>query len=252
MPSNALPFALPSPPLSLLDNASLFIDFDGTLVELAERPDAVVVDDPLRDLLSGLAAALPGRVALVSGRSIEQLDGFIGPLAAELGLAGSHGAEHRWRDGLHHSPERPEALDAAESALREFARRHEGIVIEPKSYGVGLHYRLAPAHGERALEIAGALAEEHGLGLQPGKMMVELKLSAGDKGSAIRTFMDRAPMAGTVPVFLGDDLTDEPGFAVARELGGAGILVGQPRETGARYWLDGVSAARAWLAEALK
>lgn len=251
MPPDARTFALPSPPLSLLADASLFIDFDGTLVEIAERPDAVVVDDPLRDLLSDLAEALPGRVALVSGRSIAQLDDFIGPLAAELGLSGSHGVEHRWRDGATHLPERPQALDAAQRALCDFARRHEGVVIEPKSYGVGLHYRLAPAHGERALAVAGELAEAHGLGLQPGKMMVELKLAAGDKGSAIRTFMEREPMAGTVPIFLGDDLTDEPGFQAAAALGGAAILVGPPRETAARYGLDGVSAARAWLAGAI-
>lgn len=234
-----------------MKDASLFIDFDGTLVEIAERPDAVVVDEPLRDLLGALAESLPGRVTLVSGRSVEQLDGFIGPLAAELAIAGSHGTEHRWPDGRVDAPERPASLDRAERALLDFAARHEGVVIEPKSYGVGLHYRLAPAREEQALELAGALAQEHGLGLQPGKMMVELKVAAGDKGSAIRAFMAEPPMAGTRPLFLGDDLTDEPGFAAAADLGGAGVLVGPGRETEARYVLPDVAAARAWLAGAL-
>ncbi len=249
---NALVPVLPLPPAGLLNGASLFIDFDGTLVELAERPDRVTVDDALRDLLGRLGCAFPGRVALVSGRSIAQLDQMLGPLTSNLAVAGSHGAERRWSDGIIEHPARGTELDAAAAALTEFAFAHPGTVVEPKSYGVALHYRLAPADEARARRVAAELAKQHGLAVQHGKMMVELKVAGGDKGSAVRAFSAQREMAGAPPIFIGDDLTDEAGFEAAQALGGAGVFVGSPGFTVARYGLPDVAATRAWLASAIE
>ncbi|MGK6318500.1 trehalose-phosphatase [Sphingomonas sp. DT-204] len=242
--------SLPQPPAALLDGASLFLDLDGTLLDLIDRPEDVVADDALRALLLALTERLGGRVAVVSGRSLAQLDAILGSVCDAIALSGSHGCEHRWR-GVLAQPERPASLDRVAEAFRRFAGAHPGVMVEGKSYGVGLHYRLAPAVAAPALALAESLAGEHGLTVQPAKMMVELRVPGGDKGAAVRRLMRRPPMAGTRPVFLGDDLTDEPGFEAARQLGGSGVLVGPERETAAQYRLAGPAAVRAWLSEAV-
>ncbi|WP_448663259.1 trehalose-phosphatase [Sphingomonas sp. CJ20] len=241
--------ALATPPVALLDGASLFLDFDGTLVDLIDRPDQVTADPQLRELLSGLHARLGGRLAVISGRSLAQLDAMLGPIAHEIGLAGSHGTEHRWR-GLMAQPDRPAALDLATGRFHGFAARNAGVLVEEKSYGVALHYRARPQAEPDALHLARELAGDHDLLVQEGKMMVELRVPGGDKGTAIARMMEHAPMAGTRPVFLGDDWTDEPGFAAVEKLGGAGVLVGAERATAAHYHLGNPAAVRAWLAEA--
>ena len=238
---------LPSPPADLLDGASVFLDFDGTLVELAERPEAVVVDAELTGLLDRLSERLRGRVALVSGRSIQQLDGFLEGTRAFLALVGSHGAETRLAGDAIVRPDRPASLDEAARVFAASFGDREGVVIEVKSLGVGIHYRLDPSVEDAAHALAQAFAATNDLEVQHGKMMIELRLPGHDKGSAIAALMDRAPFAGHPPVFLGDDLTDEPGFAAASRLGGAGIVVGPPRNTAARYRLDSVATVRAWL-----
>jgi trehalose 6-phosphate phosphatase len=247
MLSDDRPLLLPPPPRNLFRQASLFMDFDGTLVEIVERPDAVVVDAALISLLANLRLAFEDRLAIVSGRSLAQLDTMLGPLAEALALSGSHGNEHRWR-GVTAHPVRPAALDAAVDALTDFAAAHPGALVEIKSYSVALHYRQAPSIGAPAQAIAARLAAEHELSLECGKMVVELRVAGGDKGVAVRRLMARPPMAGTLPLFLGDDLTDEAGFEAARALGGMGILVGEPRSTAAEFGLPDVAAARAWLA----
>lgn len=238
---------LPPPPVNLLDGASLFLDFDGTLVELAERPDAITVDAGLADLLDRLAERLSGRVILVSGRSIDQLDQFLGRAGGAFSMVGSHGTETRVAGGAIVRPNRPESLDAA---ARLFAARfhgRDGVVIEAKSLGVGLHYRLDPSVESEAKGLAQAFAAANDLHVQHGKMMVELRLPGHDKGTAISALLTRAPFAGHPPVFLGDDLTDEPGFAACTEHGGAGILVGEGRNTAAHYRLPDVAAVHAFL-----
>lgn len=245
------PFMLPPPPIALLEGASLFLDFDGTLVELVERPDAVIVDAALRDLLGGLGALYDGRLAIVSGRSIAQLDALLGPVARTVALSGSHGSEHR-RDGVSAHPVRPAALDEVAQAMRTFAASHPGTLVETKSFGVALHYRLTPDVETAAEALAERLGRAHDLAVQPGKMMVELRVAGGDKGTAVQRMMARPPMTGTTPLVLGDDLTDEAAFAAARALGGAGILIGPARETAALYALPGVADARAWLAGVLE
>ena len=240
---------LHAPPLDLLASASLFLDFDGTLVELADRPDQVRADPHLRALLARLAGAMPGRVAIVSGRSLAQLDAMLGDAADLLALAGSHGAELRV-GGADRPATPPAALGGIAARMDAFAAARSGVVVERKSLGVALHYRLAPTHEADALALAETLANEHGLFLQRGKMMGEVRVD-GDKGRAIARLGAGAAMAGFRPLVFGDDLTDEAGFAAAAGLGGAGVLVGEPRATAAVHALPHGAAVRRWLGDAL-
>ena len=233
------------PPADLLAGASLFLDFDGTLVELAPRPDAVVVDEPLRTLMRDLLRALDGRLAIITGRSIAQIGGFFGDL--RTAVSGSHGLEFCWADGRRAAPPAPAWLAGAYTQARALAEANDGVVIEEKPFGVALHYRLRPEAEAACHALASAIAAEGGGVIQPGKMMVEVRPAGDDKGSAVRRFMVDAAMAGTRPVFIGDDLTDEPAFRAARELGGHGILVGPPRDTAADYALGSVADTLAWL-----
>ncbi|KQM68073.1 hypothetical protein ASE75_00560 [Sphingomonas sp. Leaf17] len=226
----------------------MFLDFDGTLVELAETPDGVVVDAELNGLLAALPVMLGGRVAIVTGRSIAQIDALLG--MPDLPVAGSHGAEQRV-SASHDTPQRPPALDAASAAFRGFANRDPHLVVEDKSLGTALHYRQSPGHEGAARALAEGLAASLDLVVQHGKMMVELR-APGDKGRAIAALMAAPPFAGTVPVFLGDDLTDEDGFVAVAALGGTGILVGPPRDTAATARLDGVADVRRWLMNSLE
>jgi trehalose 6-phosphate phosphatase len=239
-----------APPPVVPDDVSLFFDFDGTLVDLAATPDAVVVDQPLLDQLDALAQRLPGRVAIISGRSIVQLDAMLGRHAQLFAVAGSHGAERRTPLDGHVAAERPASLEAAAEAFVAFADAN-GLLYEAKSLGAGLHYRMAPTFEPEAIRLAEDLAATHSLTLQRGKMMVELR-TPGDKGAALRTLIATPTMAGTAPLFFGDDVTDEDGFEAARDLGGAGILIGEPRPTAATYRLDDVAALRGWIAAMLE
>lgn len=238
-------------PPPAIDSAShsLFVDFDGTLVPLVDHPELVRADAELVELLTALHRRFAGRIALVSGRSIAQLDHMVGPVAAEIALAGSHGAEVR-RDGRLIEPPRPEGLDGAIADVRSYGAGHPEMIIEEKSHGVAMHYRVAPILEEPVKRRAQAIAEKHGLDVQHGKMMVELRGPGWNKGEAVMALMAEAPMAGSRPVVIGDDLTDEPALRVAGEMGGFGVLVGARRETSALYGLADVGAVRHWLWEA--
>jgi len=243
------PLLVPSlarPPLDR--EVSLFLDFDGTLVDLVDRPDNVVADTKLCGLLEAVRARLAGRLAIVSGRSLVQLDAILGPLAAQLTLAASHGTEYR-REGRTEAPPRPASLDGIAGPLRLFADRHEGVLLEEKSFGVALHYRMAPSMAADAQALAAKLARDHGLFVQQGHDMVELRPPGHDKGQAIRHLLKASPFAGTPPVFLGDDITDESGFEMASAMGGYGVLVGGMRTSAARFRLAGPARVRHWLKE---
>lgn len=234
---------LTSPPHPDPARDALFLDFDGTLVPLEDRPDAVEVPDALIDRVHELASRLAGRLAIVSGRSIDVLDDFG---LSGLALAGSHGAEWRLPGSAHEMRPRPASLDRAASAFRAFADAHEGVIFEDKPLGAALHFRLAPAMAQPAI----ALAQEHvaDLHLQHGHAMIELRVAGVDKGTAIAMLMDLAPFAGARPLFFGDDVTDESGFAMAASLGGHGVLVGADRVTQASFALPDPAAVNAWLA----
>jgi trehalose 6-phosphate phosphatase len=238
------------PPLSRLAPAALFLDFDGTLVELAEAPGAIAVPSGLKPLLDGLAERLEGRLAIVSGRAIDDLQGHLGSSAAVL--SGSHGAELRYADGRSIKVTAPPGLEAAREAVRRFAGDSTGLLIEDKPAGVALHYRLVPEREGAVGDFLADLAGRTGLALQRGKMVAELKPVGADKGAALRRLMAEPPFAGARPVFVGDDLTDEHAFEAAAALGGEGVLVGPARASAARWRLDGVAEVTRWLEAAAR
>lgn len=239
---------LPAPPHHLLQNASLFLDFDGTLVALAARPDAIHVDDALPGLLTRLQTTLGNRVAVISGRPIADIRNYL--KNENLIVAGSHGLEISWPDGRHWSLNPPPSLALVRDDVRELSMAHPGVLIEEKPFGVAIHYRQAPEAREFCRQRAIELSQRTNLRLQTGKMVFELKAPGADKGTAIDMLMRETPMLGYSPLFLGDDDTDEAGFTAVARMGGAGILVGPVRQTAAAYALPDVKGAVAWLSKA--
>jgi trehalose 6-phosphate phosphatase len=233
------------PALSRLAPAALFLDFDGTLVELAEAPDAIAVPSGLTPLLDRLRERLDGRLAIVSGRAVEDLRRHLSVSVAVL--SGSHGAELHYPDGRSIPVSAPPGLAEARESIRRFAAGSEGLLVEDKPAGVALHYRLAPERADEADAFLESLAQRSGLVLQRGKMVAELRPHGCDKGAALRRLMAEPPFAGARPVFVGDDLTDEDAFRAAASLGGEGVLVGPDRPSAARWRLDGVAEVAAWL-----
>jgi trehalose 6-phosphate phosphatase len=226
---------------------AFFLDFDGTLVDIAATPDSVDPGPAEIGLLAKLMQATQGAVALVSGRSIARMDELFAPLV--LPAAGQHGAERRDAQGRRHRHRFPaHALRPVAGGIRSFAARHRGLVFEDKGESVALHYRLAPELAGAAYEAVREAAAPLGdaVEVQTGKMVVELKPAGCDKGAAIETFMREPPFAGRVPVFLGDDVTDEHGFRVVNRLGGHSVKVGDG-DSAARWRLENPAAARAWL-----
>ncbi len=236
---------LPSPPVSLLDGAALFLDFDGTLVELAETPDSIRVSPRLRSLLDRLRHRLEGRLAIVSGRSLADLDRHLP--SSGIAFSGSHGLELKLADGTALPLSVPIGLDDVHERVRRFAAETDGLIAEEKPAGIALHYRRAPDAGARVAQFMEELARKRGFSVQHGAMVSELRPDGADKGDALRAFMTEPEFADARPLFVGDDLTDEHGFAAAAELGGAGILVGPARKTAARYRLPSVAAVADWL-----
>jgi trehalose 6-phosphate phosphatase len=232
-----------------LDPASscLFLDVDGTLLDFGPTPDSVKVDQALLLLLEAAERACSGAVALISGRSLAQLDALFAP--HRWPAAGLHGLERRDAAGrLHvHGPERlPEEIV---EELRAIARRHPGLLLEEKGRAVALHYRNAAELADCLTRSVNALTETHAaddLHVQPGDYVLELKPSGITKAHAISAFMQLTPFRGRTPVFAGDDLTDLHGFEAVEAHGGVSIAVG-PRVTAA-HQLASPAELRAWLA----
>jgi len=232
----------------LVENAALFVDVDGTLVEFTPSPRDTIVTQSTKSLLLRAHVALHGAVALVSGRSIEQLDRMFAPL--RLPTAGQHGQERRRADGTTSSSgELGSVLDPARRRLRKFLNRVPGVLLEEKSLGLALHFRRVPsAEGQVVNEALNAAAElGDGVEIQLGSMVVELKALRSNKASAVAAFMEEAPFKGRVPVFVGDDLTDAGALEWASANGGIAVAVG-PRVR-ATYWLRDSDAVNAWLTE---
>lgn len=243
--------ALPPPPGLHADAIALFLDVDGTLVDIEREPGAVHVPERLCQILGDLKQATDGALALVSGRSLKQLDRLFSPL--RLSAAGLHGLERRnLRTEVVRAKPNPAIFDAARERLRAFADQHPGLLLEDKGLTLALHYRQAPEHQEGAARIAKAViaASRGALVLLEGKMVFELKPPGCDKGEAIAAFMREVPFAGRQPVFAGDDVTDEAGFAIVNRLGGVAIRIGaDDRPTAAVYGHEDVSAMQAWLVD---
>jgi trehalose 6-phosphate phosphatase len=209
----------------LSPSCALFLDFDGTMVDIAPQPHAVHVPQPLLATLQELRTVLHGALAVISGRPIAQIDAFLEPL--QLAVAGVHGAERRDADGrmhlLHTHP-----LDHVEEAARTLAAQHERLLVESKRGSLALHYRQAPELEELCVRaMSDAVSESPGITLLRGKMVVEAKPGGASKGRAIEDFLAEPPFAGRTPVFIGDDVTDEVGFSTVQRLGGVGIKVGE-------------------------
>jgi trehalose 6-phosphate phosphatase len=188
---------------------------------------------------------LSGRLALLSGRSLADVRSYLRPL--DVAAGGSHGLELAQASEHTVVLEAPPGLRDAILQLKQLESAEPGVLVEAKPGGAAIHYRRAPSAETICRETAARIAKEIGMVLQHGKMVVELKHPSANKGQALRQFMSAPPFAGTKPVFVGDDLTDEDGFAAARELGGAGILVGHERPTHAIFRLENVGSVQAWL-----
>jgi len=235
------------------DRWALFLDVDGTLVPIAETPSAVRVGDDLVPLLQSAQAGCYGALALVSGRPLAALDSLFAPLV--LPAAALHGQERRRGDGVVLSPPAPKAaLAAVRPALADYAAAHAGLILEDKGDSLALHYRLASERGDAVRRLARDLAQDQPLlRLIEGRKVVEFVPLGADKGSAIAAFMAEPPFAGCVPVYAGDDTTDEDGFAEVNRRGGVSIKVASPETDGAaggtaaRYRVASVVDLRDWL-----
>jgi trehalose 6-phosphate phosphatase len=236
---------MPSLPLPEADSA-FFFDFDGTLVDLADRPEAVQVAPGLaRDLLA-LQRRAGGALAIITGRPVAQVDARLWP--AQLPSAGVHGAERRAADGRWHRCPLP-ALDGAAARLEAFCADHPGLRLERKPGALALHYRGADAFADaalRAMEDAQARTVDGDLVLLHGKKVIELKPAAVDKGRAVAAFMAEPPFAGRRPWCFGDDVTDEAAFEAVLAWGGVAVKVGAGASV-ATGRLDDPAALRAWL-----
>lgn len=238
-----------TPPIARLDWA-YFLDVDGTLIDIADRPDAIRVDTALLDLITQLHRASGGAVALVTGRSLSDLDHHLGPL--RLPLAGQQGLERRDASGrlwIHAAP--PAAKVSIKEALAPVLARHPGLLLEDKGLTLALHYRQAPRLAAYAHRLMGRLALLAGpdLELQPGKRVAEIKPAGFDKGTAVAEYLSEPPFRGRRPVFIGDDLNDEHGFAEVNRLDGVSIKVGKGTSC-ARFRLADVAAVHRWLSHA--
>ena len=224
-----------------------FLDVDGTLIDLAETPDAVHVDAALLELIARLARASGGAVALVSGRALAFLDERLGALG--LPMAGQHGLERRDAAGQVHTHAAPAAARRTiKLALEPVLARHPGLLLEDKGLTLALHYRRVPQLAGYAQRLMARLARaaDAGLEVQRGKLVAEIKPAGIDKGTAIAAYLAEAPFKGRRPVFIGDDLNDEHGFAEINRLDGVSIRVGAGRSC-ARFRLPDVAAVRRWL-----
>jgi trehalose 6-phosphate phosphatase len=249
MPTQNLAIALPAPQPLQPDKAALFLDLDGTLAPIAARPQDVRPDPRRTRLLERLAHRLDGRLAVISGRTLADIDRILeGSVTA---VAAVHGLVLRDAQGrVTQTPAHP-GLESALLDLRTFAARDSGMLVEEKGLSVALHFRLAGRHADDARTCARHIAQATGLALQEGDMVQELRTPGPTKGDSVRAFMALPPFLGATPLFLGDDATDEDGFAAADALGGLGVAVGNHRAQHARCRLPDVDAALAWLEASL-
>ncbi|MCK9283473.1 MAG: trehalose-phosphatase [Rhodocyclaceae bacterium] len=243
------PFIAPPSPRN---EWAYFLDVDGTLLDIAETPSDVFVDVALLDLIARLYRASSGALALVSGRSLSDLDSLVG--SARIPMAGQHGLERRDGAGrlwIHATP--PKAKCAIKEALTPIVERHTGLILEDKGLTLALHYRKVPHLGTYVLRLLSRLSKitDTPFELQRGKCVVELKPAGVDKGTAIAEYLSEDPFRGRTPVFIGDDLNDEHGFSEVNKLDGISVKVGTGPSC-ARYRLPDVADVRHWLASALR
>lgn len=221
-----------------------FFDFDGTLADIAPRPESVQVDPRVPPALQALQARCGGALAVLSGRPVAQIDHHLQP--AVLPAAGQHGAERRRADGRWQRIP-PPPLAPVLPPLQALVQADPALVLEVKTRALALHYRDAPARAaDCRAAMTAAQAGVPGTVLLEGKMVIELKSADADKGRALLAFMAEPPFAGRQPWFFGDDVTDEAGFEAVQRLGGVAVKVGEG-DSVARWRLAGPQAVRDWL-----
>lgn len=248
----AAPAPLPAPPLPSADaDWALLLDVDGTLLEFVDDPRAVRVNVELLALLDALHGATGGALALVSGRRLDDLDRiFAHPHWSAIGL---HGLELRVADGAprHHAVSSTQQARMQREA-QALAARFDGVQVENKQQAVALHCRQSAADLERLHAAALALvATLPGYELQPGNQVLEFKPSGMDKGRAVHELLQHEPFVHRLPVYLGDDLTDEHAFDAVNRAHGISIRVGDRQPSAARFTLPDPVATTAWLARVL-
>ncbi|UWQ18946.1 trehalose-phosphatase [Jannaschia sp. M317] len=219
------------------EDAALFLDFDGTLVEIADRPDGITVPERITTMLKRAQDRLDGRVALVSGRSVSDLEAFLPDFDGPL--IGAHGAERRIEGTTEHTQDFDLGKIATlQKLVEDYASLQSGFLVETKPTGVVLHYRQAQEHGALALHFMESLAEAaDGFRLQPALCAYEIKPDSVGKDIALSDLLETAAFKGKTPIYAGDDLTDEPPLELVKSLGGTAIKIGG-RESVAEYGLE--------------
>jgi trehalose 6-phosphate phosphatase len=238
-------FLPPVPP-----NTAFFIDFDGTLVAIAPRPDLVQVEPEVLEVLERLSARFDHAVAVITGRPLATVDDFLAPL--KLPVAAEHGSIRRDAQGHVHADTRSiQAVETVAARLAPLVEANSGLLLERKQTSVALHYRQRPELGETCRQaVEKAVADTTGLAVLPGKMVYEVRPQGLDKGTAVKAFLDEPPFKGRVPVYMGDDVTDEDAFRAINALGGITIKI-DDGDTEAQFrsdragliaWLEGLAA----------
>lgn len=244
---------VPAAMLPHLDHCALLFDIDGTLIELAPTPDEIVIPPELPRWLQQLSDLTSGALALVSGRTIGDIDRITSPV--RLRAVGGHGAEMRL------SPD-GEVLAAPVKPMNTHLKRRfmaignlsPGILIEDKGYSLALHYRLAPDAGRAIFDAIAAIRAdlpEAPIEVLSGKFVVEIKHEGFSKATAVRALMTEAPFAGRTPIFLGDDVTDETVFAIMADIHGIAYSVGHKAQGVAGHF-DSPHDVRMWIAAMIK
>ena len=233
---------------SHLDQIAIFLDVDGTLLDLAPTPLEVSVPAGLRNALATLKSRLGGAIAFISGRPIAEIDRIFDPL--RLSAVGGHGAEIRFQPGTEIQRSRIATLDKdLRDEFAQIVQLDPGILVEDKGFSIAIHYRLSPQFGGDVMKHVATICRHErcaSLEVLPGKLVVEIKPNGYDKGSGLREMMSVAPFIGRKPIFIGDDITDDAAFAVLPDFGGIGFSVGGI-VPGATFNFDGPQDVRLWL-----
>jgi trehalose 6-phosphate phosphatase len=236
------------PPVS--ENTALLLDIDGTLLDLARKPDLVKVPRELVRVLEALSRQLSGALAFVSGRSLDSIDKLFAPFRPAA--IGAHGGEMRSADGS--IRREPPLSDAVRDVFQGLAENIPGLLLEDKGCALALHYRLAPESLpvlQSAMEKHAGLFEAEQIHVLNGKAVIEARRQGVDKGSAVAALARQPPFAGRTILFGGDDATDEDVFRILPRLGGHGFSVGR-RFAGAEHHFSSPRAVRAWLARTVE
>lgn len=231
-----------------LDRTAIFLDVDGTLLDIAPTPLEVHVPPQLRNALYALWQQLDGAISFISGRPVAELDRIFDPL--RLPAVGGHGAEIRFLPkGEVHRSRIATLDDALRADFAQISKIGKGIIVEDKGYSLAIHYRLAPEYGGEIMKNVVAICKNErcdSLEVLPGKLVVEIKPGGYDKGTGLREMMGAETFKGRRPIFIGDDVTDNAAFAALPEFDGIGFSVGGIVK-GATYNFDGPQDVRAWL-----